>query len=91
MFSSSSHNLITGMKTNNESQDEKLVVHNKQRGKNSSLRRHLRKTGKKNIIDERRLKLEAMKKQRLRAATGEADERKKLGPALSRFYRPSER
>lgn len=64
------------------------MVHNKQRGKNSSLRRHLRKTGKKNIIDERRLKLEEMKQKRIRAAKGEDKAAETAGPALARFYRP---
>ena len=33
-------------------------------GKNSAIRRHLRKKGGKNVIDEKRLRLEEMKKER---------------------------
>lgn len=63
-------------------------VKNKGRGKNSSLRKYLRKKGSKNIIDERKLKIEEMRKaqsakhhQRLEATKEE------LGPALARFAR----
>ncbi|EWC47666.1 putative U3 small nucleolar RNA-associated protein 7 [Drechslerella stenobrocha 248] len=72
--------------------DEKIKIRDRQRGKNSALRKHLRKTGKKNIIDEKRLKLEAMKEKRKRLAQGLAEsKREELGPAISRFYRPSAR
>ncbi|KAF3911499.1 hypothetical protein ABW20_dc0107234 [Dactylellina cionopaga] len=68
--------------------DEKINIKDRQRGKNSALRRYLRKSGKKNIIDERRLKLEAMKERRQRLAQGLAEsKREDLGPAISRFYR----
>lgn len=63
-------------------------IKNRGRGKNSSLRKYLRKKGSKNIIDERRVKIEEMRKaqnekhhQRLKATEEE------LGPALSRFAR----
>ena len=53
------------------------------RGKNSSLRKYLRKKGSRNIIDERRLKIEELRKsqserqqKKLKAAEEE------LGPAL---------
>lgn len=66
----------------------KLKERNRGRGKNSALRRHLRKKGGKNIIDEKRLRLEEMKKER---ADREKDRLKKdkveLGPALARFAR----
>ncbi|KAJ9605502.1 putative U3 small nucleolar RNA-associated protein 7 [Cladophialophora chaetospira] len=59
---------------------------NRQRGKNSALRRYLRKKGGKNIIDEKKMRLEEMRKDR---AEREKDRMKKdkveLGPALSRF------
>jgi len=59
---------------------------NRARGKNSALRRHLRKKGGKNIIDEKRLRLEEMKKDR---SEREREKLKKdkveLGPALARF------
>ncbi|EPS36534.1 hypothetical protein H072_9925 [Dactylellina haptotyla CBS 200.50] len=68
--------------------DEKIQIKDRQRGKNSALRRYLRKTGKKNIIDDKRLKLEAMKEKRKRLAQGLAEsKREELGPAVSRFYR----
>jgi len=64
----------------------KLKEKNRARGKNSALRRYLRKKGGKNIIDEKRLRLEEMKKER---AERERDQLKKdkveLGPALARF------
>ena len=63
-------------------------IKNRGRGKNSSLRKYLRKKGSRNIIDERRLKIEELRKaqsekhhQRLRATEEE------LGPALGRFAR----
>lgn len=63
-------------------------IKNRGRGKNSSLRNYLRKKGSKNIIDERRLKIEEMRKaqsekqkKRLKASEEE------LGPALGRFAR----
>ena len=63
-------------------------IKNRGRGKNSSLRKYLRKKGSKNIIDERRLKIEELRKaqsekhhERLKATEEE------LGPALSRFAR----
>ncbi|XMA13219.1 hypothetical protein WAI453_006010 [Rhynchosporium graminicola] len=63
-------------------------VKNRGRGKNSSLRKYLRKSGSKNIIDERRLKIEEMKKnqnERQQKKIQEAEQ--DLGPALSRFAR----
>ncbi|KAK5191965.1 putative U3 small nucleolar RNA-associated protein 7 [Exophiala xenobiotica] len=64
----------------------KLKERNRGRGKNSALRRHLRKKGGKNVVDEKRLRLEEMKKER---AEREKDKLKKdkveLGPALARF------
>ncbi|KAH6721954.1 putative U3 small nucleolar RNA-associated protein 7 [Leptodontidium sp. MPI-SDFR-AT-0119] len=63
-------------------------VKNRGRGKNSSLRKYLRKQGSRNIIDERRLKIEEMKKnqsERQKKKLQEAEQ--ELGPALSRFAR----
>ncbi|KAL8708555.1 MAG: hypothetical protein Q9220_006608 [cf. Caloplaca sp. 1 TL-2023] len=59
------------------------------RGKNSSLRKHLRKKGTKNVIDENRLKVNEMRLQRDREARGVVKKKKRdeLGPALSRFVR----
>jgi len=61
-------------------------VKNRGRGKNSSLRKYLRKQGSRNVIDERRLKIEEMRKNQ-----GEKQQKKlqeaeqELGPALGRF------
>ncbi|KAH9220768.1 putative U3 small nucleolar RNA-associated protein 7 [Leptodontidium sp. 2 PMI_412] len=63
-------------------------VKNRGRGKNSSLRKYLRKQGSRNIIDERRLKIEEMRKnqsERHQKKLQEAEQ--ELGPALSRFAR----
>ena len=66
----------------------KLKERSRGRGKNSAIRRHLRKKGGKNIIDEKRLRLEEMKKER-----GEREKEKLrkekvvLGAALGRFAR----
>ncbi len=63
-------------------------IKNRGRGKNSSLRKYLRKKSSRNIIDERRLKIEELRKAqnakhhaRLKATEQE------LGPALRRFAR----
>lgn len=63
-------------------------IKNRGRGKNSSLRKYLRKKGSKNIIDEKRLRIEELRKSqtekqkhKLKAVEEE------LGPALSRFAR----
>ena len=66
--------------------DPVLALKNRGRGKNSSLRKHLRKKGKKNVIDEQRLRIEALreeqgKKNRMHLKKHEED----LGPALARF------
>ena len=60
------------------------------RGKNSSLRRYLRKSGTKNILDERREKIERLRKEgNRRMSKGGKDKTKELkddlGPALGRF------
>ncbi|KAI4177411.1 MAG: hypothetical protein LQ343_000392 [Gyalolechia ehrenbergii] len=59
------------------------------RGKNSSLRKYLRKKGTKNVVDEKRLQVEDLRKQRDREARGVFKKRKRdeLGPALGRFVR----
>jgi U3 small nucleolar RNA-associated protein 7 len=59
---------------------------NRGRGKNSALRRYLRKKGGKNVIDEKRMRLEEMRTQRAQRDK-ERNQRDKveLGPALSRF------
>ncbi|KAH8811542.1 WD40-repeat-containing domain protein [Xylogone sp. PMI_703] len=63
-------------------------IKNRGRGKNSSLRKYLRKKGSKNIIDQRRMKIEELRKSQMEKhkdrmkATAE-----ELGPALGRFAR----
>ncbi|KAL8946315.1 MAG: hypothetical protein Q9222_007271 [Ikaeria aurantiellina] len=59
------------------------------RGKNSSLRKYLRKKGTKNVIDENRLKVNELRLQRDREARGvsKKNKREELGPALGRFVR----
>ncbi|KAI9820773.1 MAG: Small subunit (SSU) processome component [Pycnora praestabilis] len=69
-------------------EDPVLALKNKGRGKNSSLRKYLRKKGSRNIIDEKRLRIEALrkdqnKKERLSLKKHEEE----LGPALARFAR----
>jgi U3 small nucleolar RNA-associated protein 7 len=61
---------------------------NRARGKNSALRRYMRKKGGKNIIDEKRLRLEEMKKERSQREQEKLKREKvEFGPALARFAR----
>lgn len=61
---------------------------NRGRGRNSALRKYLRKKGQGNVIDDRRLKAEALRKERTsRAKEKLRAERQELGPALGRFAR----
>ncbi|KKY16994.1 putative small nucleolar ribonucleoprotein complex [Phaeomoniella chlamydospora] len=61
---------------------------NRGRGKNSALRRYLRKKGGKNIIDEKKLRLEKMKRERQeREKKKLGEERKEAGVALGRFVK----
>jgi U3 small nucleolar RNA-associated protein 7 len=63
-------------------------IKNRGRGKNSSLRKYLRKKGSRNVIDERRLRIEELRKsqsERQQKKLKAADE--ELGPALGRFAR----
>lgn len=66
--------------------DVETEIRNKMRGKNSALRRYLRKQRGKNVIDEKRLKVDEIWKEQVQ----QRDQKKKekevdLGPALSRF------
>ncbi|KAI9848980.1 MAG: Small subunit (SSU) processome component [Sclerophora amabilis] len=64
------------------------VEKNRSRGRNSALRKYLRKKGGKNIVDERRLMLEAaLKEQNMRDKEGLKRREDELGPALARFAR----
>jgi len=63
-------------------------IRNRMRGKNSGLSKYLRKQRKKNIIDEKRLKVDEIWKERQEKRKGEQKEKQKeLGPALARFAR----
>ena len=65
---------------------------NKARGRNSSLRKHLRRKQKKNIIDEQRLKIDAMREARKNKDKSNTERQKEeLGPALARFVRKEPR
>ncbi|KAF1351431.1 small nucleolar ribonucleo protein complex subunit [Delphinella strobiligena] len=61
-------------------------IKNRGRGKNSSLRKYLRKKGSKNIIDERKVRIQELRKEQAKknkARQGDVE----LGPALARFAR----
>ncbi|CAG8420320.1 unnamed protein product [Penicillium salamii] len=61
-------------------------IKNRGRGRNSALRKYLRKKGGKNVIDEKRLKAETLRKEHAaRHKEKLKAERNDLGPALSRF------
>jgi U3 small nucleolar RNA-associated protein 7 len=62
---------------------------NRGRGKNSSIRKYLRKKGNKNVIDEHKARvMELREEQRKRAKEAkEGRQNAQLGPALSRFAR----
>lgn len=63
-------------------------IKNRGRGKNSSLRKFLRKKGSRNIVDERRLKIEELRKSQNTRDTKKLKEtEEELGPALGRFAR----
>ena len=70
-------------------EDPILKLANRGRGRNSSLRKYLRKKGGKNIIDERRERIEALRKQTNERTRKHSDKDPKedLGPALERFVR----
>ncbi|PGH05218.1 U3 small nucleolar RNA-associated protein 7 [Blastomyces parvus] len=61
---------------------------NRGRGRNSALRKYLRKKGGKNVIDEKRLKAEELRRERASKAKENLQREKAgLGPALGRFAR----
>ena len=69
-------------------EDPVLKLKNRGRGKNSSLRKHLRKKGKRNIIDEQRLRIDALRlEQNKKASKRLKKSEEDLGPALARFAR----
>ena len=71
-------------------EDEVAQLKNRGRGKNSSLRKHLRKKGSKNIVDERRMRIDKLRKDTNAALRKKQKKREEeLGPALSRFAKRS--
>ncbi|GIZ40966.1 hypothetical protein CKM354_000428600 [Cercospora kikuchii] len=77
-------------KTGAEAERERIEqLKNRGRGKNSSLRKYMRKKGNKNVIDEHKMRVmelrEKQRKQAKEAKEGKAQE--ELGPALARFVR----
>lgn len=67
-------------------EDPVLALKNRGRGKNSSLRKHLRKKGKRNVIDEQRLRIEALRQEtNKKARVQPRTHQEELGPALARF------
>lgn len=68
--------------------DPVAALKNKGRGRNSGLRKYLRKKGKKNIIDVQKLRIDALKEERRKKAkTNLKKHQEELGPALARFAR----
>lgn len=69
-------------------EDPVADLKNRGRGKNSSLRKYLRKKGTKNIIDERKLRIQdLMKEQQKKNNSRLKEQAQELGPALARFAR----
>lgn len=67
-------------------EDKVDLLKNRGRGKNSALRRLQRKSGMKNVIDERKLRIEELrKKQTVREQEKAKKNEEQYGPALSRF------
>jgi U3 small nucleolar RNA-associated protein 7 len=63
-------------------------IRNRARGKNGALKKYLRKQRKKNIIDEKRLRVDELwKEQQQKNDKKRKDQEEDLGPALSRFAR----
>ncbi|KAI1329318.1 WD40-repeat-containing domain protein [Xylariaceae sp. FL0255] len=66
--------------------DIETEIRNRARGKNSALRKYLRKQRRKNVIDEKRLKVdEIWKEQQQQREEKKKEKEIELGPALSRF------
>ena len=67
-------------------EDPMAKIKNRARGKNSSLRKYLRKQGSKNIIDERKVRIQELRKEQTKKAKeARGQSEKELGPALARF------
>ncbi|KAI7968581.1 hypothetical protein EIK77_006600 [Talaromyces pinophilus] len=70
----------------NKPKDAIEKLKNRGRGRNSALRKYLRKRGKTNVIDEKRLKAEALQRERSSHQNETLQkQREELGPALARF------
>jgi len=68
--------------------DVSRIEKNRGRGKNSSMRKHLRKKLSKNIIDEKRVQIEELRKAQLDKRKNKLEATtEELGPSLSRFAR----
>ncbi|KAK3698928.1 putative U3 small nucleolar RNA-associated protein 7 [Vermiconidia calcicola] len=77
-------------KTGAAAEREKIEdLKNRGRGKNSSLRKYLRKKGNKNVIDEHKMRVMEMREEQRRRAkeAKEGRQMEELGPALGRFAR----
>jgi U3 small nucleolar RNA-associated protein 7 len=74
-------------------EDPITKLKNKARGKNSALRKHLRKKARTNIVDDKSVKLDEIRKENAekRKRLGEQSREKELGPALARFAKNSSR
>lgn len=75
-------------KTGAEAERERVEeLKNRGRGKNSSLRKYIRKKGNKNVVDEHKMRvMELRDEQRRKAAEAKNGKKlEELGPALSRF------
>ena len=75
-------------KTGAEAERERIEKLKKRgRGKNSSLRKYLRKKGNKNVIDEQKMRVVEMREEqrKRRAIEREGAQSEELGPALARF------
>lgn len=69
-------------------EDPVQKLKNRGRGRNSALRKYLRKSGQKNVIDEKRLRIEAaLKEQNQRDDEKVKRQKEEYGPALARFAR----
>ncbi|GAB7344649.1 hypothetical protein MBLNU457_3132t1 [Dothideomycetes sp. NU457] len=67
-------------------EDPVAKLKNRGRGKNSSLRKYIRKQGSRNIIDERKVRIQELRKEQAKKAKEDKGFREKeLGPALERF------
>ncbi|EHA22659.1 hypothetical protein ASPNIDRAFT_46903 [Aspergillus niger ATCC 1015] len=67
-------------------EDPMEKLKNRGRGRNSALRKYLRKKGRRNVIDDKRVKAEMLRKEHAaRHKEKLRSERENLGPALARF------